>query len=137
MMFEAKNSDMRLCKALIIGIAGQFTLMACAESIQEAVHDTKHIEQQMDFIQSDEINRFIIVMKNDSDRQRHADNLKALTSALTQEKAQVVESLDGDRILMVISSKEVISAAARKTGLIESVTLDQALAPNVPVHGQD
>ena len=128
---------MNLWKVLIIGMMGQYSLMACTKSLQEKVHDTKHIEQQIDFVQSDRINRFIIVMKDDSDSQTQAQNLRILTSALTDEKAQSVESLDGDRILLVISNKEVVRLAAQKTGLIESVTLDQALAPNIPVQGRD
>lgn len=124
---------MSLWKVLIIGIMGQLALTACAESMQEEVHDIKQIEQQIDTVQSDGINRFIIVMKKESDSHAQAESLKVLTSALTEGKAQSVESLDGARILLVISHKEAIQDAARKTGLIESVSFDQALAPNAPV----
>jgi hypothetical protein len=128
---------MNLWKVLFIGMTGQLSLTACAEFLQEKVHDTKHIEQQIDFIQSDGVNRFIIVMKDDKNKQIQAQNLKILTSALTEGNAQNVESLDGNRILLVISNKEAVRLAASKTGLIESVTLDQAIAPNIPAQGQD
>lgn len=77
---------------------------------------------------SEDVERYIITVREDRDENGREANVAAVRSALQKAGAKEVEVLKGTRVIFVTADTEAIEAA-RESGLIESVQIDRLSRP--------